>query len=214
MNTLDTEYQSFADKYEHAHIATPLSVAAAASLARKAKFILEIGAGVGTLSCAMLTSNPNVKIEAYEDSEYCLKEFDRNIAPFKGRFTLHTDLHTPPRRDQYDVVIVDGGAVQGDCGYIGMTEDIFEKINAGIIYFEGVRGGQRKIVRRIMRRKGIPLTIKRIPFQYCAGSYYKGGTLMKCGRRSVIKSWIKYILNEIQESRVLESIFGRIKPPV
>ena len=130
-----TTYQFFADTYGDMHIATPISVAAVRTLSKQSRYILEIGGGVGTLTSAALTSNPDVEIETYEDNEFCIVEFKKNLARFQDRYTLHTDLSTPPLRRTYDLVIVDGGVNRGDCGYPGMTQDIFQRIDPASIYF-------------------------------------------------------------------------------
>lgn len=207
-------YSFFANRYGHARIATPLSVAAVKKLTHKSRYVLEIGAGVGTLTYAALVGNPNLHVEAYEDNEYCVAEFKKNLEKFKGQFMLHTDLHTVPKRRAYDLVIVDGGANHGDCGYPGMTKDIFEKIEASVIYFEGVRWLQRKIVRSILRKQSTWVRIKRIPFQFCGDVFYKGATLMSCKKTSKLWSWQKYVRNELFETRALEVIFGTLEPPL
>jgi hypothetical protein len=207
-------HSDFAKKYGDAHIATPLSFVAVQHLAKKVSKILEIGAGVGTLTFAAINANPKVSVEAYEDSEYCISEFRKNLAGVHNNLILHTDLRVSPVEKKYDLVIVDGGANKGDCGYPGMTADIFMQIDPKMTYFEGVRRGQRKIVRKIMRDRGYWLAIRRLPFQMHIDAYYKGGTLMTCIKNtSKFKSWKKYLFNEIYESQSLEIIFGKIKPP-
>jgi hypothetical protein len=131
------------------------------------------------------------------------------------RYILHTNLTTIPSRETYDLVIIDGGANIGDCGYVGMTEMIFKNIETPRIYFEGVRRGQRKIVRKLLRDKLFWVSIMRIPFQFCGGSYYKGGTIMTCVKsHSKFRCWRKYFMNEVYEAQSLEPVFGRIKSPL
>ncbi|MBI4992215.1 MAG: hypothetical protein HZB99_03285 [Candidatus Harrisonbacteria bacterium] len=209
MNT----HNIFEHKQGAEHIATPVSIYMVKRLSRKCKHILEIGGGIGTLTYSILSESES-QVDVYEDNDFCINELKKNLAELSERYTLLDDCTQSPPRIDYDLVIIDGGQGGYDCGYPGMTENIFTFVKPTFVYFEGVRRKQRRTTLRVLRNR-YTIKIYRIPFYFYQDRLYKGGTLMRCYVcNSFVKRWVNYILNTIYESQYTEKFFGRIKPPV
>ncbi|TSC63113.1 MAG: hypothetical protein G01um101448_98 [Parcubacteria group bacterium Gr01-1014_48] len=201
-------YEAFKEKEGSEHIATPLSICAVLKLAAKSENVLEIGAGIGTLSYAIL-AHSRAALTTYEDNFFCIEQLKKNLQMFDGRFKLLTSYMQMPSSRHFDLVIVDGANGQNhDGGYKRFIHDLFSGVYPKIVYIEGVRRPQRRMIRETLRGR-YALWVKKILYR----GEYKGGTLYYCYRAPWIIREIKNGWNEIREHPRLEKYFSKIKPP-
>lgn len=163
-------WRRFREKPGSDHMATPVSLQFLKDYcgATKAAHILELGAGIGTMTKFL----EEYEIDAYEDIPFCLGELAKN-APRARVISSYETL--PPRRD-YDLVIIDGGDGGKNGGYKQATSVILNYVNPQAVYVEGVRTPQRiEVLWSLCGRRA--LRMRRIRGQEIDGTYYKGGTL-------------------------------------
>ena len=201
-------FNTFKKKEGSKHIATPLSIQVVRMLAKRSKKILEIGSGIGTLSYTIL-ANSDVWLTMYEDNAFCIGELKKNLREFYGRSTLITSYTKMPPEQYFDLVIVDGGNGQEhDGGYKKFIFDLFSTTYPKVIYIEGVRRPQRRMIRDALRGRFV-LRTKKVRYS----GAYKGGTLYYCYRAPSIVCELSYRWNQFREHPRFEKYFGRIKPP-
>lgn len=124
----------------------------------KPRNVLDVGAGIGTLT-ALVLQYTDAEVVAVEDNEFCLKEFRKNLANAKGRYTL-AGYHDYPVRD-YDLVLIDGGNGEHNGGYAGFTGDLLKSIPLPrVVFIEGKRFQQRQEARKALGKRTIYKTIK------------------------------------------------------
>lgn len=114
--------------------------------------ILELGAGIGTLTYTVLEtlSSPGYFQEGdsafftVENNEFCLNQLSTNLARFEKRYTIIPSTSAVPPGIQFDLVIVDGGGdLRGDMGVMDFGDMLAEK---GVILIEGNRLFQRNCI--------------------------------------------------------------------
>jgi|GEM_PF-7089596 len=117
---------------------------------KKPKKILELGAGIGTLTYAILNStnakgiqkDENYVFYTIENNEYCLNQLTINLQDYKGLFTVLSSTNELPEDILFDFIVVDGGGDLGnDMGVMPFGNMLAPK---GIILVEGGRAFQRK----------------------------------------------------------------------
>lgn len=112
---------------------------------KRPRTILEIGAGIGTITHALL-ANSDAEIDIYEPNEFCIEQLKKNLTSFQGRYRLLTDPNQLPPRRAYDVVIVDGGKGKGphDFGYPRLVAAfLYSLTTVKTVIVEGQRKGQK-----------------------------------------------------------------------
>lgn len=123
--------------------------------------ILELGAGIGTISYAALR-NSHAHIDLYEPNEFCINELQKNLSEFNDRYTLIDNYRTLPPKKSYDLVIVDGGAGERNNGSEQRTVFLFlswlNSVNC--VYVQGYRYGQRVFIRKALRDKYVYKMVK------------------------------------------------------
>lgn len=201
-------YNIYHQKEGSIHIATPLSICVLRDLVQKAKSVLEMGAGIGTLTYTMLTSS-DVLLDIYEDNDFCIAQLKKNLQQFEGRYTLLTSYRQRPPRECYDLVIVDGGnGEKHDGGDRHVISEIFSLIVPKVIYIEGVRRPQRKKIRESLHKR-CAIHITKVPYF----GEFKGGTVYTCYNAPSLIRELQYWWNELREHPRFENFFTKIKPP-
>ena len=147
-------YHYFLKKEGSNHIAKPVTLAYMVDFAKKEnpKHILEFGSGIGTISYALL-ENSNVHIDMYEGNKWCIEQLEKNLQDYKDRITIITSLGTPPQREEYGLIIVDGGGSgRDDFGSDDAVLSIIKKVkNIKNLYFEGRRKEQQVEVFKFLK---------------------------------------------------------------
>jgi hypothetical protein len=114
--------------------------------------ILELGAGIGTLTYTVLEtlksfkyfSNGDYVFFTVENNEFCLQQLSSNLAGFNGLFKVISSTNIIPRELQFDLIIVDGGGeLDGDMGVMNFRSMMAHK---GVILIEGNRSFQSKLI--------------------------------------------------------------------
>ena len=112
--------------------------------------ILELGAGIGTVTKLLLTHphRPDC-IVVTEDNEYCISAFKNNLTNYESEgVLLVTDLAELIAQDlQYDLIICDGG-FEDKNQFKGLSEHT-------IFFFEGSRGPHRRLLRQHLDEIGL-----------------------------------------------------------
>lgn len=194
-------YQTFKEKNGANHIASPVGIHVLLEIIKtlKPKRILEVGGGIGTLSYTILRFT-DAEVDVFEDQPFCIKELTENLRGFEHRYTLLTDYHhfTLPR-DEYDLIIVDGGGH----GFVYHLVNLCRRI--GGIFVEGGRSEQRKQIRRALRARYL---FRPIDYVH-ADKLYKGAHRITCYRSNNFALrqlaywfWEIVIFSEIKRSLV------------
>lgn len=123
---------------------------------RRPTSVLEVGAGIGTLTFASVTilakcqenmgSRSNTRIIAIENNEFCLSELRKNLAEWWDSFQVIEDISgLPDEAGDFDFVIIDGG----ECDH-----RYFSKLGKGATLFvEGHRGQQRDLLESVSKNR-------------------------------------------------------------
>lgn len=116
--------------------------------------ILELGAGIGTLTYTVLKAAADLGIDreagfrfvTIENETFCRRALEGNLADYQGRFQLLDSTKLIPSGDSFDLIIVDGGGdLPNDMGVM----EFGGLLNAGgSILIEGSRGFQRDRIER------------------------------------------------------------------
>ncbi len=136
------------------------------------KSVLEIGAGIGTLSFAAMhmldecrkdTKGPFAwKYFAVESDRFCLEELKKNLEPWESRFTIvdHLEESSELVKD-FEFIILDGGKKDGK---------FFEKIPLrATLFIEGDRRPQRELLESVSRGRDY------VCFNAVAFRFFKSG---------------------------------------
>ena len=113
--------------------------------------ILEIGAGIGTLTFTILNwarssgmeRNPTHALITVENNDYCLRQLAANLKGFEGAYRLVSSVEEARQTGlQFDLITVDGGGdVPNDMGVMPFDHLLQPK---GAIFVEGARFTQRE----------------------------------------------------------------------
>ncbi len=128
---------------------TALAYLSACLRVAKPRRILELGAGIGTMTALMLEHpHDEVRIIATEDNDFCLSALEKNL-PRTGRDRLtivRTLEHLLELEGSYDLAICDGGFDE---------DEQFRGIRPGsICMFEGGRAAHRRLLEAYLARYG------------------------------------------------------------
>lgn len=142
-------YSQFSKKIGSDHIASKFAIAQLRKLIleRKPKKILEMGAGIGTLTTVICDSvEKDASVHSMEKNEFCLGQLKKNTADFSSKYSVYPNLNSiRGEQKKYDLIVADGGPYD---------INIFNRLNDdGIIFFEGNRFLLRHICRKAMRGK-------------------------------------------------------------
>jgi protein-L-isoaspartate O-methyltransferase len=128
---------------------------------RQPETVLEMGAGIGTLTAALLVyqdqrraAGKDARILCVEDHPFCLEQLARNMAEHAGRYEVIANVgELPADVKQFDFVIVDGGEVD---------ERYFTRLSPGAtVFVEGHRSKYRELLEQANRgRKWIRANIR------------------------------------------------------
>jgi precorrin-6B methylase 2 len=110
--------------------------------------ILEVGAGIGTLTFAILDAADRLglgaRVVTVETHPFCLEQLGRNLARFGGRYELVAD--TRGAGGPFDLVVIDGGGdLPGDMRRMDLGGLV---ARGGVVFVEGGRAGQRAEILR------------------------------------------------------------------
>ena len=115
------------------------------------KNILEIGAGIGTLTYTILSwarstgmdQNTNYNFLSVENNDYCLGQLAGNLSEFEGSYRIISSVEDARQTGLlFDLITVDGGGdVPNDMGFMKFDHLLQPK---GVIFVEGARIGQRE----------------------------------------------------------------------
>ena len=74
----------------------------------KSKNILEVGAGIGTISDSILKRFKEVNLYATEADNFCLEHLPGNLDVDYNKLNLYSNVEELPKEAAFDLVIVDG----------------------------------------------------------------------------------------------------------
>jgi len=150
------------------HIASVCSLQWLAAVLRtfRPKRVLELGAGIGTMTELLLTPQFGVeKVYSTEDNAFCLAALRRNLPRLDGRLELLTtgeDL----RKIEGDLDLI-----AGDGGFYSPLEFCHSRAGT-ILFFEGSRSKLRGVASETLARQGLRCEMRQ---------YGAGGTKWKLG---------------------------------
>ncbi len=132
------------------HIASDFAMAHLSAFVRaiRPKTILEIGAGIGTITQLLLSHQARpAHLVSTEDNAYCLAQIGANISPTDQSHKLITDQkELDPEKDHFELVIIDAS----------MQEHLYEIIGLGTYCFiEGSRSETREAIGRNLLSRGL-----------------------------------------------------------
>lgn len=147
-------HAEFSEKPGSKHIASVYALAGLSSLLNRTKptRVLEIGAGIGTLT-RLLMSHP-VGIErlvTLETNDFCYEQLRKNLpieaAPHVEIVRSMDELGA--LQEHFELIVLDGVARKS-------WEHLFAKFQKGtMVYFEGVQSANRLAVHQALARRGL-----------------------------------------------------------
>ena len=116
--------------------------------------ILEIGAGIGTMTHAILnyveshiTGSTRPVLTSVEGNDFCLGQLEENLGQRLNKVCLVRDLSDVQRSsEQFDFLIVDGGDPEDDSRFASLIAE------RGVVFVEANRLEQRKHIDELNRR--------------------------------------------------------------
>lgn len=187
-------------------IASSVSISTVIDLCKKVKpqAILELGAGIGTLTYTMKHYS-DATIDSYEDNPFCLVEIRKNVPDAN----VISDYRILPPKNSYDLVVVDGGAGDNSGGYLKGTQVLFTYLdNVRAVYIDGQRLGQRSQIMWALAKNHI-FRLIRVPNQIIDGKKHKGGTIILCKPNQSMLRWINYFYQGLLLK--IEAIYRTVK---
>lgn len=116
--------------------------------------ILELGAGIGTLTYTILASLHKFFGEEYnytfytvENNEFCIGQLKKNLKDFEGKYIpIDNTLKLASKNIKFDLIVIDGGGVDpGDTGPMTIENMVGRQ---GVIFIEGYRKYQRDMIKK------------------------------------------------------------------
>lgn len=145
-------HSEFHGKPESLHIALEHALAhlSASLRLQQPKSVLELGAGIGTITKLLLQmENRPTRIVATEDHPVCLEAISDNLAgvDVSGLSVVTNIDDLLALSDSYDFVICDGGF---------LDQRVFRGVEENALcFFEGSRGPQRRLLNSCLEEKGL-----------------------------------------------------------
>ncbi|HCU90438.1 MAG TPA: hypothetical protein DGR97_10865 [Gammaproteobacteria bacterium] len=169
----------YAKKSGSQHIATEFALAYLSALVRiiRPKYVLEIGAGIGTIS-QLLLDHPNkiTRLAAIEGNCFCIETLKTRFATaFKERFNLITDPTKIEIGEQYfDLIVIDGLFESKLC-------DLLKK--GSFCFVEGSRKSTRKVIIDKLENRNLAINF----VNYNQGiRYFEWSTKYSDGRKRIL----------------------------
>lgn len=104
--------------------------------------VLEVGAGVGTLTRVIVDEAPQAALHFVEDSDLCLSILYRAVPVTEAQRVRDGDV---PQSGPYDFVVIDGGT---------RTSAYYEALSPrAVVFVEGGRRDQRAALERLHRSR-------------------------------------------------------------
>ena len=107
--------------------------------------VLEVGAGIGTLSFTILVAagsrpgSTGLRFVALEDDDFCRRSLIENLGDLKAGVELLRDVSELPAGELFDLVVIDGGRIDEPA--------YFDRVaSGGTVFFEGWRLKQRRLL--------------------------------------------------------------------
>jgi len=150
-------YKEFSAKPHSQHIATAFALAHLSASVRAVRptNVLELGAGIGTITKLLLEHDMRPQqIIATEDHPICLEALDQNLADLdRSSLKLVTTLDDLLELDfNYELAICDGG-FSDPRQYKGVAEN-------AVCFFEGSRGPHRRILQSYLEQRGFAFDVQ------------------------------------------------------
>lgn len=195
-------YTTFKEKRGSEFISKPVSIDFFVKFCKKEnpQKILELGAGIGTISYTLLKYSDSF-IDMYEENDFCKDKLKENLSEFKGRYHIIPSYKMLPPKEHYDLIVVDGGgSKKGDTGYTKAIYLFIRHIRSlKVIYFEGSRKLQQIWARKALKERFIYTLTKHKPIEI-GGEHLIGGTEYRCKPvRSFLIRYINYLFVEVRE---------------
>ena len=114
--------------------------------------ILELGAGIGTLTKTVLETAVSERISqqdgllfyTIENHPFCVAQLSVNLTEYEGMYRLVSDVSELPEVLRFDLIVVDaGGDLPNDLGVIDFSDRL---ARGGVILVEGGRAFQRNLI--------------------------------------------------------------------
>ncbi|WP_293870268.1 hypothetical protein [Flavobacterium sp.] len=141
-------YKYFSNLEGNQHIATEFALKIIAKIVKKyqPKNILELGLGIGSISCVVLkftqSKNQAINYLGTEANYFCLMALPKYLKEHYNRLTIFNALEDVVHSQQFDLIIIDGKDEN-----ILRVKDIISR--HGIIIIEGDRMPQLNSIRTI-----------------------------------------------------------------
>lgn len=135
----DGIYQRFARLPGSQHIASANAVNALRWAVRRwqPQRVLEIGAGIGTLTTTLLGAQPASAIIATEPDSFCRARLIENLGVDRDRVRLLEHVDQIPTGEEFDLIVLDGGEQLSYEQRLALQ---------GVIFVEGDRAAQRSVM--------------------------------------------------------------------
>lgn len=182
MNTGEI-YNKFKVQKNSERIAKEKTIEELIKLLPEAKYVLEMGGGLGTLSYTVLVKS-NAEIDIYEPIEYYRGRLRENIGIYDHRYSIIDSYQELPPRKEYDLLIVDGGSENLRTVFL----IIFYLENLKYIIVDGHRLGQRAFIKEALKYRYI----------YETNNYGKGIVFELKREKFPIKRWWCYLRNRVK----------------
>lgn len=133
-----TIYDRFAERPGSQHIASPFAIEVLLRELerRRPRAVLEIGAGIGTTTQAILDSPARpASFFTIEDHPFCLEQLEVNLEGADGRVRIVPSTVDLPEHQRFELALVDGGERS-----LGLHSRLTRRAT---ILIEGDRGPQR-----------------------------------------------------------------------
>ena len=151
-------FRLFKTKGGSEHIANLVALEALLRMVKRnrPRRVLDIGAGIGTLSYLVLRYT-DAELVAVEDNEFCLREMARNLAECRSYKVCGYDDFVP---EAYDLILIEGGSgLSHDGGKKNFAEYAVSG-GAKVVFVEGKRFDQRMEARKAISKYCLYQTVK------------------------------------------------------
>lgn len=188
-------YNKFKNKQGSKYIAEVVSISNVMELCKGGDIVLELGAGIGTLTYAMIQKGAFVY--TYESNKFCIEELRKNLAEYDFHYNLIESYKTLPPQENYALIVVDGGTgnrSDQDDGTMRTISLFLQSLDdIKIIYVEGNRVGQRAFICNALRNR-YTYKVTRYPSSLKKS---RGGTKYVCKKnKSRLARWVCWLINK------------------